>query len=1251
MSPSSAHVASFPLEGIQLLEASAGTGKTWSISSLYVRLILGHKRNQALMPSDILVVTFTKAATQELQDRIRQRLNEAAKFLRSPDDTTEDPLLKGLLEEYGQDPEASAKKAHRLVLAAESMDDAAIFTIHGWCQRMLRQHAFNSGSLFSLTIETDEAELLKESVRDFWRTTIYPLDQNDLIGIQSLAKGPETLLGKIRSLISLPPATFANTQERYPEALKGLASSLSRLRKHEEALRESESHVRSLWFKEHEEIKRLILASKDEGQLNNRIYTKNVDQWLEDITAWSQGQDAPDDSLKFRLFAQGDFKLNDKYQGPEPQHPAFEAIRDYLALKSNKAAQLGVKQALYLEAAAWVRDHFARIKNDRAVIDQNDLILKLHEAVTGRAGSRLIDIIRKQYPIALIDEFQDTDPLQYEIFKAIYGEMAPDQLWLMVGDPKQAIYGFRGADIYSYLDARNQKGLERHTLGTNHRSTQEMVEAVNQLFAFAEAHHDKGAFYFEKGADGSRQIRFEKVAPKDFDERLYRDGKPLTGIRYWYDSNEGETLGADKYRDRMARITANSIVDLLNHSLDHQTPSQNKVFFSNAKEQSFRPLEPSDIAILVSSWKEAKVVQEALRSRGLKSVYLSDKDSIFKTDEARDIAVWLEAFLSPREGRRVRAAMATMSLAQPYSYLEALNRDEIILDGLIQRFVEYGDIWQTRGILPAIRQFILDQDLASSLMEKPQGERSLTNLLHLSELLQREASSLDGPVGLIRFLREALENAGNDEENVLRLESDSTLIRVITIHKSKGLEFPLVFLPFICHSRSTQFDDDSYKFHDQNLKLIVSLDAEPLPEGSPADLVAREALQEALRLLYVAVTRAKHACWLGVAPFKPGNGKKGQKDEAVETSLHQSAFGYLLNGGAPITVQELPKLLEKISEKDHSTEIIPAERIPETSFEGTADKNQSADRFLKFCGQPFETWRIDSYSRLLDYKMTGDPESGQEGRQGEEKRRDKKSPKKGAREGFHDFPAGPSHGDFLHKLLESVGREGFDRVAADPLKRSALVEKALTYQSYGEEWKTKLDVWLDSFLQAEFEVGPKRLSLSELRVTDCRMEMEFWFEIKNSNLRTIDQIVRHYLFKESSFERPILREEHLNGMLKGFMDLTFRFGGQFYIADYKSNQLGNSDKDYTPENQDREILKHRYDLQYSIYLLALHRYLRSRLGSDYDYDQCVGGVTYFFLRGVRAKTKGLHFIKPPRAMIEALDAVFDGRDQAVILGT
>ncbi len=1263
MSQAPDQVMTFPLHGTHLLEASAGTGKTWNMASLYVRFILGHERDRGgLIPRDLLVVTFTRAATQELQDRIRHRLNETARFIEtlsvsagsledSHNAMSGDALLDGLKDYYLEHPDHQTGDAYRLHLAADSMDDAAIHTIHGWCQRMLKQHAFDSGSLFDLTLETDEGERLRACVRDFWRTCIYPLSRKDLRWIHLVAKDPESLLSAIKDLLMLPTEALHALAGDAGMTTNRLDKALHALDIWSEERTRLEDQLRQLWASDGPAIISILEKAKAAGDLNNQVYNVNYTRWVDAIIAWSKDPALTREGFKLENFATGEFRLSPKGSPREPEHPAFETAAALLAHEKNTRALTELKTALRLVACAWVSARLEAEKHASAVLDQNDLVRKLHAAISGQNGGRLAAIIRQQYPIALIDEFQDTDPLQYAIFKAIYGRQDRDHAWWMVGDPKQAIYSFRGADIYAYLDARRQPGITRHALTTNFRSTVEMVSAVNQVFGYAEA-RDVGAFDFDTGADGKRLIGFEKTQARDRNERLYEKTPeavhPITGLRFWHLQNGDQPIGSGAFIERMAEVCAHTITDLLNRSHDPKASSPPAVFFADRDLENARPLQPQDMAILVANWKEAHAIQRALERRNLKSVYLSDRDSIFKTPEARDLILWLEAFMAPREGRRIRAAMATATLNLEAATLLQLTEDDGVLDGVIERFLGYGSLWRDQGILPALHQFILDQSLPATRLERPSGERTLTNVLHLAELLQREAASLDGQQGLLRFLRESIEGSGQEDEHILRLESDHARIRVITIHKSKGLEFPLVFLPFAALTRPLDGQSGIYKYHDDALRLRVSLEANSDENPSPLACAERERRQETLRLLYVALTRARHACWVGIGPYKKGASerqpKAGPKDE---TTLHQGALGYLLKGGELIKASELPGLLEALRGEEPAIQVETIDTPPPfITYQGPADLPTRVGSALRFKGDAFETWRIDSYSRLVGYTVQGEAESRQDLE--EPLAREPETAMTATPQGLHCFPAGPRHGDFLHRLLEAAGREGFDRVAEDALLRQTIIRKALLLESYEDRWQEALDHWLTRFLTQSLMLGSTPLTLCDLSVTDCRMEMEFWLEIRKARLKAIDRVVSEHLLKD--LPRPPLREEHLNGMLKGFMDLTFRHNGQFYVADYKSNRLGKTDAAYTVDAQNREVLKHRYDLQYALYTLALHRYLKSRLGSAYDYDQRVGGVAYLFLRGLEGPSGGVHFIKPPRPMIEALDGLFSGQSQAVADG-
>ena len=1246
-------VLTLPLRGIQLIEASAGTGKTWSIASLYVRLILGHEslsktEPKALMPKDILVVTFTKAATQELQDRIRNRLNETAQYLRHPDETTSDGFLKGI-GDIITDPHQRLAAAYRLNLAAESMDDAAIFTIHGWCQRMLRQHAFDSGSLFEVEVVNDPMDLLLECARDYWRTVFYPLKKNEIHQVISwVAETPEALLKRVRDLLDVGSRAFEALEASQVQDLRQAFASLES----SQAQRlETEIRARTLWHTHVRDIEELIRKALADKILDGRNYTK-MDERLEKIAAWAALGGHLDEKIKIERFTPGRFVLKDPIGGKEPSHEAFDALKGYLEAKDSTRAEDAFRKVILIHAARWIRHQFEKIKHTRAIVDQDDLIAKLHQSLTQTGDESLAAVIRAQYPVALIDEFQDTDPLQYEIFKRIYGKAKDQEAWLMVGDPKQSIYGFRGADIYAYLDARGQEGVARHTLDTNYRSTPALVDAVNRIFLHGES-HPQGAFNFKSPQGKDHAIPFDPVKARGRSDRLICNDQPITSLTIWYHPNGGNIMALEPYRKVMAEIAANEIATLLNAAGTGADTEGASVFFEDESTGERRPLKPSDIAILVQDRHDARAIREALFLRNLRSVYLSDSESVLRTQEARDIVLWLEAFLSPRDGRRIRSAMATPTLSLSFKTLEALNLDALILDETITRFVGYARIWHEKGILPAIRQFILDQELPARLIQSAEGERSLTNLLHLAEFLQTESTQVDGENGLLRYFKESIEESGTEDENILRLESDSALIRVITIHKSKGLQYPLVFLPFIASARSMAPDRSLYAYHDENLALKLSLEpGDPAQSDSPIQRCDQERLQEALRLFYVAMTRAEHACWLGVAPFRHGKdkGPEGEtRDDPKKTGLHRGALGYLMAGGTPIAPEDVLPNIERMVGEHPDTEILVVQTPEYIGFKGSSSEALTAPHLETFSGAHFEAWSIDSYSHLVrqleemkrSFRRTPGPiESGADDREDEQDEGENPKPSTIPILDFHDFPAGKVHGDYLHKLLEAIGDQGFDRVASDPELRREILVASLKTQSYGEAWVNPLDTWLQLFLHTEFNLGSTPFTFDALSLEDTRMEMEFWFEVNHANLKSIDAVVTQEILEGQ--KRPALKSGMLNGMLKGFMDLTFRIGDRYYVADYKSNRLGSTDTHYSQEAIESAVLEHRYDLQYALYLLALHRYLKSRLGDHYDYDERIGGVAYFFLRGIRSPTQGLHFIKPSRAMIEALDRLFEG---------
>ena len=1202
-----------PLDGIRLIEASAGTGKTWTIAALYLRLVLGgYDGSQPLLPPQILVVTFTKAATAELRERIRVRLAEAAEAFRGRREP--DEYLRGLIDARPGDG-ARAMAARQLELAAQWMDEAAVHTIHGWSQRMLGQHAFDSGFPFEQTISADESELLGEAVRDYWRTHFFALDQQDAEQLVHLWPAPDALQKTVAPLLRQPTGEWRVDGEVRLSAGDVAAEMAGALLPQ----RSLTAEARSLWLADIDAIETTLRQAMADGAFKaNMMKAERIDEDLASMRAWSSGAITATDVLA--RYGQAKLLSATKLKFNPPRHPAFDAI-DALPAPASTLDHLRV--LILSHALPWIAARLEAAKQRLAQMGYDDLLARLNDALHSASGDRLALTIAQQYPVALIDEFQDTDPLQWRIFQRIYGGRTNTGL-LLIGDPKQAIYGFRGADIHTYLDARRHAQSPIWTLDTNYRSTQSLVKAVNHVFEQAER-QPEGAFAFGKGADA---LPFFPVKARGRSERLQLYGEPLAAIQLARVIDTGP-LSKKAYQEQMSAHASAWLVSLLDAA------RRGECGFTNASGE-MRSLVPGDIAILVRSGKEAACIREALRARGLASVYLSDRDSVYASSEADDLLLWLRACAEPGSDRAMRAALATPTLAQDYAALERLNRDETYWESLGERFRRLHDLWLRRGVLAMLHELLHGFDLPARLLAREQGERALTNLLHLAELLQQAAAELDGEHALLRHLATQISQARQAQgetadDKIVRLESEAALIQVITIHKSKGLEYPLVLLPFVCSMRETR-RGDRFVLRDADGRPTLDLQ----PSDETLQRADRERLQEDLRLLYVALTRARHACWLGIADIKDGQKKS--------SGLHKSAFGYVLGGDQPLEPGSLPEALRKLCDGQADIQL---DELPEDAGNQRyrpSDEPPPLHPARRYHGQPIEPWWIASYSAL---RVAGEEEAARlaapetsrqdvlvEAMAGE---RDEPQPLPASMQttSIHGFPRGAEPGTFLHDLLEWAAEEGFANATTAPQALRQVIDRRCRRRG----WEGFIDMlvdWLPAFLRNRLALPDGgQTSLADIRTYHA--ELEFWFEANHVDAPALDRLVTAQTL--AARPRPALLPNHLNGMLKGFIDLVIEHAGRFYIIDYKSNWLGADASAYTDQAMDESIRHSRYDLQYAIYTLALHRQLRARL-PEYDYDTHVGGVLYLYLRGVDGNGHGVHRERLPRTLVDAMDNLF-----------
>jgi exodeoxyribonuclease V beta subunit len=1180
-----------PLQGKRLIEASAGTGKTWTIAALYLRLVLGHGCEQTgfgrpLPPENILVVTFTRAATRELSARIRARLAHAARcFQGAAQPEQDDVFLQRLLAAY---PSAAARQtaAWRLATAAQAMDEAAVLTIDAWCHRMLREHAFDSGQAFDDVLLADETALKQQAARDVWRQQVYPLSGRDLDAVLALWSDPDALhadvFGSDRAAPDVAPPASATLAELCARLLDEREDALQALKTRYCA---AIAAMRG-WL--------LALVQSADCPLNRQTYgLRSVQRWCDALDAWCADPQRSRPELK-----------DDDWDKLTPRHMRSRCVK---GRQVDPPAALDAVQALRAEldalpdpepqmrayVRAQVRQRLRALKSAAGVSGFADLLERLDSALAAPQGGRLRQRILEQFPVALIDEFQDTSAQQFSVFDRLYAitdAPAPPPLptaVLLIGDPKQSIYAFRGADIDSYLRARAATAGRHAVLGVNRRSTRELVDAVNRLFDAREQAEGPGAFHYrEGGARAANPLPFIPAVAHGRPERLVCAHGAVPAVRFCVSD---VPQPKEAVRARFAELAAAAVVELLDDTAAG--------FVRDDQGGAFTRLRPSDLAVLVRDASEAAAIRRALARRGVASVYLSDKDSVFATREAADLLRWLRAVAAPADGALARAAFATATLGLDLAELAALATDDVVFEQRLALLAELHRVWQRQGVLPMLRQTLHRLNLPARWLAADDGERRLTNVLHLAELLQAASGTLDGEQALIRWLQARLQGAGG-EEFTLRLESEADLVRVVTIHKSKGLEYPVVFLPFATACKPS--DDRAYE---------------------------RERLREDLRLLYVALTRARHALWIGVAAIQP---------HPKNCRFDQTAFGYLLAGQSGADAPDLRALLARLYPDQ------PAVRIDDAPAEAALRRLQRDDAPpallpARVYDAAFERdWGVSSFSALVRGLA---PRSTQDGAllpalQDELPDRDEPpaavpllddAPR-------HRVARGALAGKFVHEQLAWLAEHRF-ALDADTALQTRLLQRCAR-QGWSEAQSHDLLRWLREVLATPLPA----LGAALPEIDTVLAEMEFWFPVERASAAEIDALCCAYILPGQP--RPPLTARALHGMVMGFADLVFAHGGRYWVLDYKSNALGPGDAYYTRQALEAAMLAHRYDVQSALYLLALHRLLRARLGAAYSPQQHLGGAIDWFMRGVRAPGAGCVHIAAEARWLDALDALF-----------
>ena len=1190
-----------PLNQISLIEASAGTGKTYTIGSLYLRLLLKAGENNFSRPlnvEEILVVTFTDMATEELKKKIRERITDAIDKLTAFAETQDKSSFKNdeFLTALSQDLDIF-EAIHRLKLVEQNMDLAAIYTIHGFCRRMLMQYAFHSGIHFNLELIKDQSDLLVRFANEFWREHFYPLPFEMADFIANELGSPDYVLSLLESDLGKNLIVDLENQQALSISItEFLHQYLGEYFKDIKALKD-------FWLESAGKISELITeelnkdyAKGEPKSLSRRSYnTSRLAKWIEQVNAWAN--DSRDYVLNETLMSY----FTQSALGEKCEEGASPFIAPIFAELEERASALMspdlLRRVILYHYRQGLQQKLLDYKLNHQEKSFDDLLRLFCEALQGPQGNELAEMIRFQYPFAMIDEFQDTDSQQYAIFSKIYRDNPEKNTgFIMIGDPKQAIYRFRGADIFTYLKASDE-AQSRFELTKNYRSEKNLVDGVNALFDFPQS-----PFIYQN-------INFTAVDSSDDHLRFYLNGKAEPAYRFYL--TESDKVN----KTEMAKICAISIQHWLKSAAENQAVFQNK--------DTCKTLQPANIAVLVKNRYEAADVIQELQKLGIASVYLSDQSSVFDSHVAVELLRILKACLNVAE-RPILNAIATALFGLNAADIHQIQQNEADWQRWADSFAQYQQTWQRQGILVMLHQILLEQGISERLLSQATGERDLTDFLHVAEILQQAATLHESEAALLSWFEKQIQGEGRQEAQI-RLESERQLVKIVTIHKSKGLEYDLVWLPFLAvPSKIPTAGDINVYYSKERDETLWDM------ENRNLNALYEETFAEELRLLYVALTRAKYQ----MAFALPAQFDK--KWNALHYVLSQGEIGKEIALSAP---KDTETLLQAFKEKMRdNVEICTKpnlEAFPTLSINPKNDELKAAE----FTGNIEQDWRITSFTSIEQGHRRQNYFAESAGKKHAIFDDAKDYDSQNAIEistallsenesNILDLPRGKQVGTALHRHFENC--------YFSDLANTEEIDKLRQSLQLDETFTEPLQNWLQQISHTPLsnEIG---IALADLANKDCIKEMPFYLAIREHfDVEAFNRALKahHHLPSEP------LQFEQIQGMVRGSIDLVFRHNGKYYLVDYKSNFLGSTLADYNEDELKKEMLHSHYDWQYLIYTLALHRYLQSVV-PHYDYARDFGGVFYLFLRGMNGEPQsGVFYDRPSVELITELDGVF-----------
>ena len=838
-----------PLIGSNLIEASAGTGKTYSVAILFLRLIL----EKQLSVKEILMVTFTKAAVAELEERIRLFVRQAYKASRG--EKIKDQMIAGLVKDAIATSGEKQVREH-LNTAVLFLDETSVLTIHSFCQQALNEFAFETGQLFGANLLQDTNGALEDEINKFWRKNITTVPAELLGQLLPLGLSRKAIIAIVKEHLSGKRYLEHKNDVNYSFCADYYSHSLNFLKE----LRGQEEKVQQS----------LLNEIVDNRQHLENLCNSNVNAKKNILVHL----DTPEEFLKQIVERRASAYIKLLFQEILDQYDSIQIELQEIEVQIKKTIYPFYCLAIN-EVAEGIR-HFKQRNNQMSF---DDLIVKMHEALVKKDNPSLVEALQTKYKAVFIDEFQDTDRLQYEVFEKAFGT---NTILFYIGDPKQSIYAWRKADIFTYFQAREAVD-SLYGMNHNYRSSESLIKAMNLFFKPDE---DFDTFHFENAEDAIEYIEVNSPSPNTKGNLVYGNeiDIPISITRLPNKESICNALGAQ-------------VIQLLS--------CKTYVIDESGEKREVRP---SDIGILVRGNQEGRAVKAILARYGIPALTIGDA-KVLKSAEAKYLLYILEAI---SDISRSKVNKALLSSFTGYSDDQILSIDE---ETAIEQFRKYKVSWDKGGVYKALSDFITDFKVKNVLLEHntESGERILTNLYQLVELLHKEQThkklTLPELVSWLKRGIDGMETEGDEFEQ--RVESDEEAVKIVTIHSSKGLEYNIVLAPFLDLLLKTPHETCS--FRDPESGEYVAAEKTQLNLNQKAEY-NKQLEQENRRLIYVAITRAVYKCFIYKNTGNSGEYKYSISSLAAFTDLISSEHPDLIEFKEALQTPERTTFI-KVSEE------------------------------------------------------------------------------------------------------------------------------------------------------------------------------------------------------------------------------------------------------------------------------------------------------------------------------------------------